>query len=110
VVENQSHRAGAHFRRKPVRRLAHDGSTFSRFGASGKPGAVHVGDQDSLEPDSCRILDLVTMSQRSSVPQATRSASQALMPDTDDVWQKAAHRILLPFGGLHNGGDGSAGR
>jgi hypothetical protein len=29
---------------------------------------------------------MVTMSQKSSVPQAVKSVSQALMPDTDDVY------------------------
>ena len=40
VIQHQPHRALAHFRGKLVRRLAHDGSTFSGVGASGKPGAV----------------------------------------------------------------------
>ena len=42
VIQNHAHRSGTHLGRKPVRRLAHDGSTFSRFGTSGKPGAVQV--------------------------------------------------------------------
>ena len=41
VIENQPHRAAPDLRRKLVRRIAHGGSTFSRVGASGKPGAVH---------------------------------------------------------------------
>ena len=41
IVEHQPHGSLAHFRGKLVRRLAHDGSTFSGVGASGKPGAVH---------------------------------------------------------------------
>jgi hypothetical protein len=41
VIQHQPHGTLAHFRGKPVRRLAHDGSTFSGVGASGKPGAVH---------------------------------------------------------------------
>src|SRR5690606_14685188 len=41
VVENQPHRALAHFRGKLVRRLAHDAPSYSGVGASGKPGAVH---------------------------------------------------------------------
>src|SRR6202035_5334391 len=41
VLENQPNRARAHFRRKSVRCLACHRSTFSRLGASGKPGAVH---------------------------------------------------------------------
>src|ERR1700733_12645358 len=40
VLENQPNRARAHFRRKSVRCLACHRSTFSRLGASGKPGAV----------------------------------------------------------------------
>src|SRR5690606_31680729 len=42
VVENQPHRALAHFRGKLVRRLAHDAPSYSGVGASGKPGAVHT--------------------------------------------------------------------
>src|SRR5690606_34643941 len=42
VVENQPHRALAHFRGKRVRRLAHDAPSYSGVGASGKPGAVHL--------------------------------------------------------------------
>ena len=41
VIQNQPHGALAHLRGELVRRLAHDGSTFSGVGASGKPGAVH---------------------------------------------------------------------
>ena len=41
VIQHHPHRAGADLRRKLVRRLACHGSTFSRVGASGKPGAVH---------------------------------------------------------------------
>src|ERR1700733_13463891 len=40
VLENQPNRKRAHFRRKSVRCLACHRSTFSRLGASGKPGAV----------------------------------------------------------------------
>jgi hypothetical protein len=39
VLENQPNRKRAHFRRKSVRCLACHRSTFSRLGASGKPGA-----------------------------------------------------------------------
>src|SRR5690606_19103866 len=42
VVENQPHRALAHFRGKLVRRLAHDAPSYSGVGASGKPGAVQT--------------------------------------------------------------------
>ena len=40
--EHQLHGSLAHFRGKPVRCLAHDGSTFSGVGAFGKPGAVQI--------------------------------------------------------------------
>src|SRR3984957_2746701 len=40
-LENQPNRKRAHFRRKSVRCLACHRSTFSRLGASGKPGAGH---------------------------------------------------------------------
>jgi hypothetical protein len=40
IVQDQPHRAFTHFRGKPVRRLAHDAPSYSRVGASGKPGAV----------------------------------------------------------------------
>src|ERR1019366_2230755 len=41
VVQNHPHRSGPDFGREFVRRLACHGSTFSRVGASGNPGAVH---------------------------------------------------------------------
>jgi hypothetical protein len=41
VIQHQPHRAGTDLRRELVACLAH-GSTFSRVGASGKPGAVHL--------------------------------------------------------------------
>ena len=40
VVQNHPHRSGPDFGREFVRRLACHGSTFSRVGASGNPGAV----------------------------------------------------------------------
>jgi hypothetical protein len=46
VIEDQPYRAIAHFGRKLVRRLAHDGSTFSGVGASDKPRAVQVNRHD----------------------------------------------------------------
>src|SRR3984885_6549731 len=42
VIQNHPHRAGSHLRRELVRCLACHGSTFSRVGASGKPGAVQL--------------------------------------------------------------------
>src|SRR5690606_22945051 len=42
VIEHQPHSALAHFRGKLVRGLAHDAPSYSRVGASGKPGAVHI--------------------------------------------------------------------
>jgi hypothetical protein len=41
VIQHQPNRTLGHFRGDLVRRLAHDGPTFSGVGASGKPGAVH---------------------------------------------------------------------
>jgi hypothetical protein len=40
-IENQPHGPLAHFRGKLVRGLAHDAPSYSRVGASGRPGAVH---------------------------------------------------------------------
>src|SRR5271163_1899856 len=40
VIQNHPHRASSHLRRELVRCLACHGSTLSRVGASGKPGAV----------------------------------------------------------------------
>src|SRR5450759_2892706 len=40
MVQNHPHRTGPDLRREFVRRLACHGSTFSRVGASGNPGAV----------------------------------------------------------------------
>jgi Holliday junction resolvase len=42
VIQNHPHRAGSHLRRELIRCLARHGSTFSRVGASGKPGAVQA--------------------------------------------------------------------
>jgi hypothetical protein len=42
MIEDQTHRATADLRRELVARIAHDGSSFSGVGASGKPGAVQV--------------------------------------------------------------------
>jgi hypothetical protein len=49
VLENQPNRKRAHFRRKSVRCLACHRSTFSRLGASGKPGAGHCAGYCSSE-------------------------------------------------------------
>src|SRR5664279_2991043 len=40
MIQNHPHRTGPDLRREFVRRLACHGSTFSRVGASGNPGAV----------------------------------------------------------------------
>ena len=40
VIKDHPHRTLAHFRGKLVRCLAHDAPSYSRVGASGKPGAV----------------------------------------------------------------------
>jgi hypothetical protein len=42
MVQNHPHRTGPDLRREFVRRLACHGSTFSRVGASGNPGAVQA--------------------------------------------------------------------
>jgi hypothetical protein len=47
MLENQPNSASAHLGRKPVRCLACHRSTFSRFGASGKPGAVQYDSMTS---------------------------------------------------------------
>src|SRR3954453_9013695 len=41
VIQHQPHRAGTDLGRELVACLLAHGSTFSRVGASGKPGAVH---------------------------------------------------------------------
>lgn len=51
IVEDQPHRSVTHFGGKLVRRLAHDGSTFSGVGASGKPGAVQKVSKDEILED-----------------------------------------------------------
>ena len=56
VVENQPHGPLAHLRGKLVRGLAHDAPSYSRVGASGKPGAVqksfgpHASARRSAQP------------------------------------------------------------
>jgi hypothetical protein len=52
VIQNHPHRAGADLGRKLVRRHACHGSTFSRVGASGKPGAVQ---SPRLAANSCSL-------------------------------------------------------
>lgn len=42
LIQNKPNRAGKDLRRKLVRRLAHNGSSFSGVGASGNPGAVQT--------------------------------------------------------------------
>src|SRR5204863_6346788 len=42
VIQHQPHRAGTDLRRELVACLLAHGSTFSRVGASGKPGAVQA--------------------------------------------------------------------
>jgi Holliday junction resolvase len=46
VIQHQPHRAGTDLRRELVACLLAHGSTFSRVGASGKPGAVHSDQWD----------------------------------------------------------------
>jgi transposase len=48
MIQHQPHGSLAYFRGELVRRLAHDGSTFSGVGASGKPGAVHTANRKGL--------------------------------------------------------------
>ena len=62
VVENQSHGTFTHLRGKLVRRLAHDAPSYSRVGASGKPGAVQFG---GLKSDQVkRLKDLEKENER----------------------------------------------
>jgi hypothetical protein len=42
VIQHQPHRAGTDLRRELVACLLAHGSTFSRVGASGKPGAAQI--------------------------------------------------------------------
>jgi hypothetical protein len=42
VIQNQPDSPFTNLRRILVRRFAHHGSTFSRVGASGNPGAVQI--------------------------------------------------------------------
>src|SRR5690606_12019797 len=65
VVENQPHRALAHFRGKLVRRLAHDAPSYSGVGASGKPGAVHFAN-GSLATVSWYFMDRACFSDTSA--------------------------------------------
>src|ERR1700722_11917674 len=81
VLENQPNRARAHFRRKSVRCLACHRSTFSRLGASGKPGAGHC------EP-TCKTSSTPTTSPGGSKPSGAKphtnlSAKPGLQSHTD---------------------------
>jgi hypothetical protein len=55
VIQHQPHRAGTDLRRELVACLAH-GSTFSRVGASGKPGAVHLDIFRSIQNTNQELL------------------------------------------------------
>lgn len=63
VVENQSHGTFADLRGKLVRRLAHDAPSYSRVGASGKPGAVHFAEalDDTLDDYADKLDKLRTI-------------------------------------------------
>src|SRR6202044_3501633 len=52
MIQNHPRRAGSHLRRELVRCLACHGSTLSRVGAPGKPGAVHLLDHTKAERKS----------------------------------------------------------
>src|SRR5690606_11565644 len=71
VVENQPHRALAHFRGKRVRRLAHDAPSYSGVGASGKPGAVQTQIRSGLMQPVKRGSEKILVT--SSVEKASRS-------------------------------------
>src|SRR6516225_6637573 len=49
VIQHQPHRAGTDLRRELVACLLAHGSTFSRVGASGEPGAVHTNYQNGID-------------------------------------------------------------
>jgi hypothetical protein len=61
VIQHQPHRAGTDLRRELVACLLAHGSTFSRVGASGKPGAVQrvMHTQGLLDYDSVAFAILV---------------------------------------------------
>ena len=58
LIEDQPHRARPDLRRKLVACLLAHGSTFSRVGASGKPGAVqyHIPPHTHPKPEVVTIL------------------------------------------------------
>src|SRR6202035_4557049 len=84
VLENQPNRARAHFRRKSVRCLACHRSTFSRLGASGKPGAVqvrgsrHAWDIRLISADA--LLKLVKLKESADGPETGRKIRSLLTP------------------------------
>jgi hypothetical protein len=55
VIQHQPHRAGTDLRRELVACLLAHGSTFSRVGASGKPGAVQVKPGHSAMSAQCPL-------------------------------------------------------
>src|ERR1700684_1092666 len=58
VIQNHSHRAGAHLGRELVSRLAYHGSTFSGVGASDQPGAVQMLDKGYSRRQVARVTSL----------------------------------------------------
>jgi hypothetical protein len=61
VIEDQPYCTGSDLRRKLVRRLAHDGSTFSGVGASDQPGAVQdEGENEGLEEAAVPFFHRIT--------------------------------------------------
>ena len=90
VLENQPNRKRAHFRRKSVRCLACHRSTFSRLGASGKPGAVQqrqprgpsvaLGDRTTPTPGSSCARGYFATARRPNRDTAIRHAFPSSSP------------------------------
>src|SRR5438094_4449223 len=95
VIQHQPHRAGTDLRRELVACLLAHGSTFSRVGASGKPGAVQY---DRKTPITA--ADLLN-DRGAAVPRGARGqvAARPDRPWQRVLWQPGAARVrALPRG------------
>jgi putative (di)nucleoside polyphosphate hydrolase len=80
MIQNHPHRAGSHLRRELVRCLACHGSTLSRVGASGKPGAVQVMHSDKVDM-SALLASLVRTARKLREQHPEPAAGSSVVPE-----------------------------
>src|SRR3979409_841091 len=93
VIQHQPHRAGTDLRRELVACLLAHGSTFSRVGASGKPGAVHQGPKPHLREAGLPYQDRglkVVPGDRILNQVLSQLKARLKAPLADKEWEKVA--------------------